>query len=215
MQHEQGPGPSWAGPRARTTPRKAAIRSATDDKIARAVVELIRRDGLEAVTIDGVAAHSGVAKTTIYRRYEDRHEMLQGVAQHLSDDVLTVYEPTRDGLAELVHDIHRVFEKRVGVTTIGALLASRVSSLQGWRDRIIGPPVAALTSFFSEGVAAGALADDIDYDHVVELILGGMFVRATLRGDVPEGWSAELVDLLWPRIAVPDPAAGVTRRSAP
>ncbi|MGA4670345.1 TetR/AcrR family transcriptional regulator [Propionibacteriaceae bacterium Y1923] len=185
-----------------TTPRKAAIRSATDRKIARAALDLVRSQGLDAVTIENVAAASGVAKTTIYRRYKDRYEMLSGIAAHLSEGVVTDYPTTRTGLAHLVADVQRVFEDRIGLRAVGALLASPASSLQDWRDRLVSPSMEALEGFFATGVEAGTLRSDVDYDQVVELIVGGMFARDALRGDVPDEWGETLASLIWPSIAV-------------
>ena len=47
-----------------------------DERITAAALELLRAKGPKAVTVEAVAARADVAKTTIYRRYRDRQEML-------------------------------------------------------------------------------------------------------------------------------------------
>ena len=49
-------------------PRRAKSRA----RALAAAVELLRDEGLQGLTIEAVAARSGVAKTTIYRQFENR-----------------------------------------------------------------------------------------------------------------------------------------------
>ncbi len=185
-----------------STPRQTARRSITDEKITQAVLSLIRREGLAAVSIDAVAAESGVAKTTIYRRYDDRAEMLAGVAQQLATPPEKSYAVTSQGLCELLADVQEIFEERVGLGAIGGILGSPRSEIQEWRDRIVGPSLARLRVFFQKGVTRGVLRPDVDYEQLLEMVIGGMFVSDALRGELPEQWSPTLVNLIWPMISV-------------
>ena len=56
-------------------PREASV----DQRLQAAVLALLRDGGPGAVTMDRVAATSGVAKTTIYRRHPNRGELLTAV----------------------------------------------------------------------------------------------------------------------------------------
>ena len=51
-------------------------RSSRDQRISAAALDLLRTKGPAAVTVEAVVARSGVAKTTIYRRYRNRNDML-------------------------------------------------------------------------------------------------------------------------------------------
>ena len=53
-------------------------RSAVDDRICSAALGLLRSRGPAAVSIESVASASGIAKTTIYRRYENSEALLTG-----------------------------------------------------------------------------------------------------------------------------------------
>ena len=46
-----------------------AERQRVEDGIAESTLYLLRNGGPRAVTVEAVAAHSGIAKTTIYRRH--------------------------------------------------------------------------------------------------------------------------------------------------
>ncbi|AGF71719.1 TetR/AcrR family transcriptional regulator [Corynebacterium halotolerans] len=183
------------------TPRQAARRSATDEKITAAVLALGRREGLGAVSIDAVAAESGVAKTTIYRRYDDRSQMLDAVARELASPPEQDYPVTQAGLCELLAEIREIFEAQVGISAVGGILASQGEDLDEWQHRVVEPNLARLRSFFARGVKEGQLRPEVDYEQLIEMITGGMFVSDALRDDVPEEWAPNLVALMWPTIS--------------
>ena len=58
------------------TPRGERTREATDRKLMRATLQIAVDRGISGVTIEEVARRSGVAKTTIYRRYHNADELL-------------------------------------------------------------------------------------------------------------------------------------------
>ena len=56
-----------------------------DERISRAALLLLRENGPHAVHIDAVAARSGVARTTIYRRFRDRGALLTATLELFVD----------------------------------------------------------------------------------------------------------------------------------
>ena len=84
-----------------------ARRARTDARLAETVGELLRRDGYAGLTIERVASESGVAKTTIYRRWTTKAEMVFDLAIHRADE-----QPTID-TGSLVGDIEMLAERAV------------------------------------------------------------------------------------------------------
>lgn len=186
-----------------STPRQAARRGQTDQKILDAVLAIVRRSGLTSVTIDAVAAQSGVAKTTIYRRYADRFELMSGVAGQLSRGALRDHDHTKDGLAGLVRDVHHSFEEGLGLTAIGTLLRSEDDYIQEWRDSILTPGLDAMRDYFARGIDVGAFAAEIDYELIVETVVGGMVFCAAIRGEVPDYWTDRVTEMVWQHVHSP------------
>jgi AcrR family transcriptional regulator len=60
-----------------------AERRDVDDGIAESTLYLLRTGGPRAVTVEAVTARSGIAKTTIYRRYRHRQDMLVAALSRL------------------------------------------------------------------------------------------------------------------------------------
>src|SRR5437588_2120534 len=63
---------SQSSPRRRATERRPAKRPATRERALAAAAGILRRDGYSRLTMERVAAESGVAKTTLYRRWPTR-----------------------------------------------------------------------------------------------------------------------------------------------
>ena len=51
----------------------------TEEAILEATREILATAGVQGLTIEGVAARSGVAKTTIYRRWRSKHDLALAV----------------------------------------------------------------------------------------------------------------------------------------
>ena len=185
-----------------TESRNERRRRLTDEKIAAAVLRLALEAGPSSITFSGVSAKSGVAKTTLYRRYTTREELLDAVAQHFaaipedSDETPT----TPEGLAATLRRGVDTLEEYIGLPAIGALLASHDEFLQGLRHKVFSPQVANAVNFFHRGVDAGAFRNDIDYSLVADLIYGGMIMRSAKDGKVNHSWADAVVELIWPLI---------------
>src|SRR3954469_14856584 len=95
-----------AGDRRRDRERRAAILDATR--------EMLIEGGVQNLTIEGVAARAGVAKTTIYRRWGSRDELAFAVLLELVD--LLAVPDVGDTRVELVYLVESV--KRVLSTTL-------------------------------------------------------------------------------------------------
>jgi AcrR family transcriptional regulator len=65
-----------------------AIRTAVDARIEEAALDILRTRGPVAVTIEAVSHASGVAKTTIYRRHENRSSLLRAIVYSSSTSML-------------------------------------------------------------------------------------------------------------------------------
>src|SRR5260370_23013438 len=72
---------------ARVTSKAAATRGRPRDpnlerRVLDATLELVAEGGLDAATIDAVAARSGVARATLYRRWPSRDALIEAAIRH-------------------------------------------------------------------------------------------------------------------------------------
>lgn len=191
-----------------TTERTERIRQATDQRIIEAALVIALESGTDAITIESVSRRSGVAKTTIYRRFANRQEMLDHVSHAIELPFVDVpAQPSRDSLVTLIRKLQARFEEKIGLSQIGRLLASRSAFLRLVVDRLFRPEYEALLVFFERGVRSGVFRAHVDYTVVLDAVIGSMVIRDAMTGDVPDEWPEHLVAMLWPTIAGPAAAA--------
>ena len=106
--------------------RHASRRARTDAKLTTAVNHLLARQGYAALTIESVARESGVAKTTIYRRWSSKAEMVFELMIHLPSgrkNKDNKSDNMRDGLRELAENAVEMISSPSGLAVIPGLLA--------------------------------------------------------------------------------------------
>jgi AcrR family transcriptional regulator len=84
--------------------------TATTEALRRAVKGMLDELGYQALTIEGVAARSGVAKTSIYRRWPSKAEMVFDLMLHSSEEL-----PPLDDRGSLAGDIDALADRVVAL----------------------------------------------------------------------------------------------------
>ncbi|AWB83134.1 TetR/AcrR family transcriptional regulator [Corynebacterium liangguodongii] len=177
-------------------------RAATEEKIYRSVLKIAREKGFGAVTIDAVVADSGVAKTTIYRRYDDRVDMLIDVLRHLTLDVPAEYPTDQKGFERYIVNLHDHLENKIGLRLIGALVSSSEEFLEEWRERVVDELVSGFSRYFSKGVKAGSFAEGVNGGVIATMVVGSVLTRAVFDLKNRERHAKAVAAMLWPIISV-------------
>ena len=221
----------------RTTAHMAAhhsarrrTREATDEKIARAALEVALSNGPDAVTVEEVSRRSGVAKTTIYRRYRNSTELLRAI-RGFEPDLLRQaepLEPSRKNLELMIAQVVRFFDRSVGVRGVGVMLSSDSALFHTFIARLLAPVRERADDFFARGARMGVFRNGIDVDFILDVIVGAMVVRAAMTGmpglgpsgsghpdpgqsgngsrahradGLGDDWASRMASFLWPHIA--------------
>jgi AcrR family transcriptional regulator len=69
------------------TTKRDAAKAGTRDRIVRALVRVILEDGVHAFTMQRVADRAGIALRTVYRHFDSREQLLEGLSDHLDREV--------------------------------------------------------------------------------------------------------------------------------
>lgn len=176
----------------------------TTDAILAAARELLVEGGVRGLTVEGVAARSGVAKTSIYRRFAGKHEIALAI---LLEIVPTVGQQRdrADTRRELVEYIERTI-KAFRDTTMGAVLKGLVSDLAtdlqlsgAFRVQVIAQRMAATQRILERGIDRGEIRPDVDMEMAHELLVSPIFYRMFLSGEpLRTAFAAEIVDAVLP-----------------
>lgn len=171
-----------------------------DERIVTAVLDLLRSGGASAVTVESVAAASGVAKTTIYRRYADRREMLTAALAPLAsppriDAALGAQERLRWVLERAVESV----EHGIGFGGMAALLTGEdVEFSELFRSVLVGYR-RQVSEVIDEAKDAGEFRRDLDNEALIDAVVGAYVAEYGRHGHV-NGWEQRLFDLLWPTV---------------
>jgi AcrR family transcriptional regulator len=169
------------------TPRPGR-RARSDRAILDATRALLAETGVGGLTIEGVAARSGVAKTTIYRRWRDRDELaLAAVWQDLATGLEGPVDvgDTRTELLAFVEPLVAVLRSPL----LGGVIRGLASEIgaggdlsRTYREQFIQPRLEQLETVVRRGVERGDLRPDTDVRLAHELLVGPAFYRLLFSG---------------------------------
>jgi AcrR family transcriptional regulator len=172
-----------AEPRRAGRPRS----SEAEQAILAATRELLVEGGVHGLTIEGVAARSGVAKSTIYRRWRHKDDLALAVVLDMVEQVVELPElgDTRAELEAFVTAAVTV----LGSTLMGRVMQGLVSDLatnpdlaRAFRERAVSVRDAEVERLVARAVARGDLRADADPETVHELLIAPVYYRLLLTG---------------------------------
>jgi len=163
---------------------RPARRARSDQAILKATRELLDEQGVRGLTIEGVAERSGVAKTTIYRRYRDRDELALAVLIEMSEAFRAPPDlgDTRKELLAFVREATEVILRGGVVEGLASEIATNPELSQAYRDRIIKIRWDEIATIIARGVKRGDLRSDTDVRVAHELLIGPLMYRLLFSG---------------------------------
>jgi AcrR family transcriptional regulator len=199
------------GLRRRTGGRSARVVNAVLD----ATVDVLARNGYAALSFEDVAAKAGVSRTTIYRRWASKHDLVRTALLRLCEMQSSGVRDTGTLRGDLLEFIRvkligdrRERERNAGL--LRALMAEFADSellalVRLVRGRMQQPIVAAV----ERGIARGELPAGTDPLLVIDPIFATLHFRVAVFGDNPDmGFAEPLVDVI---VAGARTGAGVQR----
>ena len=160
-------------------------RPETDRRILDAARALLRESGPTAVTIEAVAARSGVARTTIYRRYSDRRELITAALEQLVAGPFPAPElPMERKLRWVLEQVSELVEQGIGRGGAGAALADVDPEFTLVLRDLLAARLGRLRGLMEDDLASGALREGVDPEVLVSLLFGA-YVGEALRHEVP------------------------------
>ena len=123
-------------------PRPGRPRSgAADQAILAAALRLLSERGPARVTVEAVAESSGVAKTTIYRRYRNRRDLLAAALRAVAD--VPEPDPSLPAVRRLVLLLDQFqwgMEEVIGLRVVATLLlAEDAEFAEAFRGCVLNP----------------------------------------------------------------------------
>ena len=196
-----------AGERTAAAPPTLPLRTARgrprSDRAHRAILDAalsdLIKEGFADLRLEHVAAHAGVGKATIYRRWPSKEALALEVLMQLAAPHIAIADigDTRAELLAAVTNAMRAVTDTPFGPVIRALLSQiamnpalgvpfRVKVVQARRDEV--------ARVIARGVSRGALRPDADVDVATELLVGPVYFRLMFGGELTQEFAERVVD---------------------
>jgi AcrR family transcriptional regulator len=152
-----------------------------DGAILEAAVDVFAEVGLEALTMEGVAARAGVSKNTVYRRYPNKLDLVVSAVRCYTN--VSAPPPdtgtTRGDVQALVDDLVAILTATPMGRMLPILVAARTRTpeLDVAYAEIVADKRARSAAVVRRGIERGEFRADVDLDVVVDAFVGPVFYR--------------------------------------
>ncbi|MFC4471993.1 TetR/AcrR family transcriptional regulator [Streptomyces xiangluensis] len=164
------------------TVRRSRITPEREAELYRAVLDLLREVGYDALTMDAVAARTRSSKATLYRQWGGKPELVAKALRHHKR-----IDPAGIDTGSLRGDFHAmaVREDDCSMEQDTALMRSLVMAvhsnpelLKAFREWLIEPELAEIRKVLQRAVDRGEIrADNPALDYVLHMMLGAFIAR--------------------------------------
>jgi AcrR family transcriptional regulator len=188
-----------ATPPTRRPPAGAAVRREDlTDTIREAVLEELAALGYGRMSIEGVARRAGVGKTTIYRRWDSKLQMVIDVVSPVAMQGMSPPDTgtLRDDLRAMLGVIALALRHPLALQIVPDLLAeaARNPQIAATLETALRETQLGFTSgVLQKAVERGELPANADVQLALDLAVGPLYWRlAVVRGKLPKGYLDDL-----------------------
>jgi AcrR family transcriptional regulator len=172
-----------------------------DPAIRKATLELMMERGFD-LTFDDVAARAGVGRTTVFRRYATKHDLIAAAARGAIDRMdFPDTGSLRGDLAAAVATVFDHFGREPLRLVAPHLLAAAGQGQPGGEilHGVLGRRLELVTALLDRAAARGEIRDAGRAPVVADLLTGIIVTRMATRAPLPHG---EEIDDLVPALVV-------------
>jgi TetR/AcrR family transcriptional regulator, regulator of autoinduction and epiphytic fitness len=178
----------------------AAITTAVDPRVERTrrvvldtTIDLIAEGGFSAVTIEAVAARSGVAKSTIYRHWPGRVELMHDAFHELKPSVRVPTEGSiRERIVQVLEELAHSVANSTWSNCLPALISAAEHDVEAreLHRRMAQDGRAVVVDLLEEGRRSGELTFKIEPEIMAEALAGPILIHRLM---FPEPFDPALV----------------------
>ncbi|MFN6484284.1 TetR/AcrR family transcriptional regulator [Nostoc sp. DedQUE02] len=150
-----------------------------DQAILRATLDLLAEIGYESMSIEAIASRAGVGKTTIYRRYTSKEELVADAIESLRDDLAIPDTGSFWGDMDiLIKNAAKKIDSPLGRQTL-ALIVSTASSNPQFAEVYWTKYTKLRREAFAKVLERAKSRDEIhkdaDVDLIIDLVSGSLY----------------------------------------
>ena len=167
------------------TPDPRVTRSCS--RLLDAATELLAEWGARAVTVDAIAERSGVAKSTMYRHYPSRTDLIVAVLRHNMPELETDTQSKSfdEALRHMVHGIAESMSDPDWARILPALMGLKhtITDVEVLTEADSAERLARLQNVLDLGIEESLIEPDTDPEMTLNLLVGPLLM-AVMNGDL-------------------------------
>lgn len=163
--------------------------SQADQAILQATLDLLAQIGYQSMSIEAIASRAGVGKTTIYRRYSSKEELVADAIESLREDLQIPNTGSFWGDMDIVIDnAAKRIQSPLGRQTLALIISTASSNPQFaqvyWR-KYTKPRRDAFAQVLERAKARGEIQPNADIDLIIDLVSGSLYYALVFK-PIPE-----------------------------
>ncbi|HAJ63220.1 MAG TPA: TetR family transcriptional regulator [Cyanobacteria bacterium UBA8543] len=159
--------------------------------ILQAALELLAEVGFDRMSIDAIATRAGVGKTTIYRRYESKEELVADAIESLREEIIIPDTGIFWGDIEaLIQSAAQITLTPLGRQTVAMIISSATSNpqfAQVYWTKYLQPRRQAFAILLERAKARNEVQAEVDSNLVFD-IMSGVMLYALVFQPIAESW---------------------------
>jgi AcrR family transcriptional regulator len=175
--------------------------------ILEAVLAELGDVGYGSMTIEGVAARAGVGKSTIYRHWPGKLELVEDAFRTVKAELaVPEHGSIRDRVVSVLEQVADLVAESTYSACMPALIeaSERDPSVRDFHCRFSTERRAVLVSLIRSAVESGELRAGTDPEILVDALVGPILMRRLILGlPITRAIATELVDQLLPLASTP------------
>ncbi|MEH2461416.1 TetR/AcrR family transcriptional regulator [Nostoc sp.] len=150
-----------------------------DQAILQATLDLLAEVGYESMSIEAIASRAGVGKTTIYRRYTSKEELVADAIESLRDDLAIPDTGSFWGDMDiLINNAAKKIDSPLGRQTLALIISTASNNPQFaevYWTKYTKLRREAFSKILERAKSRGEIHKDADVDLIIDLVSGSLY----------------------------------------
>jgi len=160
--------------------------------ILQATLELLAEVGFAAMSMDAIAARAGVGKTTIYRRYASKEELVADAIESIREEIVIPDTGNlQSDIDTLIQNAAQITLNPIGRQTVAMIISSASSNpqfAQIYWTKYLQPRRKAFAVVLERAKARNEIQADLDSDLIFDT-MSGIMLYALIFQPPSESWT--------------------------
>ncbi len=159
--------------------------------ILKATLELLAEVGYERMSIEGIASRAKVGKTTIYRRYKGKEELVADAIESVREEIVIPNKGNIwDDIDALIENAARITFNPLGKQAVAMIISSASSNTEFagiYSEKYLQPRREAFAVVIKRAKIRNEVRVDLDADFVFD-VMSGMMLYGLIFPPTSESW---------------------------